>query len=85
MWRNTAKLAIKGWIGLGVVVCMNEKHSSAWVSMRGVLVKTNTERVRPATDQEWLGVEVARVLSAEAKQQQDGEDTWATLWLHIRH
>ena len=59
--------AIKYWVGPGVLVCTNEKQSSAWVSMRGVLVKTNTERMRPATDQEWLGVEVAKVLSDEVK------------------
>ena len=31
------------------------------------MVKCNMERVRPATDQEWLGAELLRVLSAEAK------------------
>ena len=56
VWRNSSRYGIKGWVGHGVIVCINEKQSSAWVSMRGVLVKTNTERMRPATDQEWLGV-----------------------------
>ena len=35
--------------------------------MRGVIVKCNMERARPATDQEWLGAELIRVLSADAK------------------
>ena len=35
--------------------------------MRGIIVKCNIERVRPASDQEWLGAEVIRVLSADAK------------------
>eukprot|EP00973_Karenia_brevis_P070520 9801444-Karenia_brevis.AAC.1 len=36
--------------------------------MRGDLVKCNVERVRPATDEEWLGSEIIRSLSADAKQ-----------------
>eukprot|EP00973_Karenia_brevis_P075568 10497655-Karenia_brevis.AAC.1 len=36
--------------------------------MRGVLVKCNVERVRPATDVEWIGSEIIRILSADAKQ-----------------
>ena len=35
--------------------------------MRGVLVKCNSKPVRPATDQELLGAEIIRVLSADAK------------------
>eukprot|EP00973_Karenia_brevis_P089935 12400124-Karenia_brevis.AAC.1 len=36
--------------------------------MRGVLVKCNLERVRPATDEEWIGSEIISILSADAKQ-----------------
>ena len=35
--------------------------------MRGVLVKCNIERVRPATDEEWIGAEIIRVLASDAK------------------
>lgn len=35
--------------------------------MRGVLVKCNRDRVRLATDSEWLGAELIKVLSADAK------------------
>eukprot|EP00973_Karenia_brevis_P015171 2074040-Karenia_brevis.AAC.1 len=36
--------------------------------MRGVLVMCNVERVRPATDEEWMGSEIIHILSADAKQ-----------------
>ena len=36
--------------------------------MRGVLVKCNIDRIRPATDSEWLGAELIKILSADAKQ-----------------
>ena len=36
--------------------------------MRGVLIKTNIDRVRLATDSEWLGAELIKVLSDDAKQ-----------------
>eukprot|EP00973_Karenia_brevis_P009685 1306448-Karenia_brevis.AAC.1 len=49
VWRNNVKRDIKRWVGL------SPNHSSVWVSMRGVLVKCNAERVRPATDEEWMG------------------------------
>eukprot|EP00973_Karenia_brevis_P076799 10666808-Karenia_brevis.AAC.1 len=31
-------------------------------------MKCNAERVRPATDEEWMGTEIIRILSADAKQ-----------------
>eukprot|EP00973_Karenia_brevis_P075430 10476439-Karenia_brevis.AAC.1 len=68
VWRNNVKHDIKGWVGPGIAVCINSNHSSIWVSMRGVLVKSNVERVRPATDEEWIGSEITRILSADAKQ-----------------
>eukprot|EP00973_Karenia_brevis_P040681 5629264-Karenia_brevis.AAC.1 len=36
--------------------------------MRGALVKCNAERVRPASDEEWMGREIIRILLAGAKQ-----------------
>ena len=35
--------------------------------MEGVLVKCNIERARPAMDEEWIGAEVIKVLSTDAK------------------
>ncbi len=67
VWRSSPRAKIRGWVGPGLVVCLNEKQSSAWVSMRGVLIKTNTDRIRPATDTEWLGAELIKVLSEDAK------------------
>jgi hypothetical protein len=48
VWRSRGK--VKGWVGPGVVVAVNATMTSAWVSMRGVLVKTNMDRIRLATD-----------------------------------
>ena len=67
VWRNNFRYNIKGWVGPGLAIAINAPQSSVWVSMRGVIVKCNMERVRPASDQEWLGAEIIRVLSAEAK------------------
>ena len=62
VWRNNVRYDIKGWVGPGLVIAISVPQSSVWVSMRGVLVKCNIERVRPATDQEWLGAEIIRVV-----------------------
>ena len=67
VWRDNVRFNIKGWVGPGLVIAINAPQSSVWVSMRGVIVKCNIERVRPATDQECLGAEIIRVLSTEAK------------------
>ena len=67
IWRDNVRFNIKGWLAPGLAIAINAPQSSVWVSMRGVIVKCNIERVRPATDQEWLGAEIIRVLSAEAK------------------
>ena len=67
VWRNNFRYAITRWVGPGLVVAINAQQSSVWVSMRGVVVKCNIERVRPATDEEWLGSEILRVLSADGK------------------
>ncbi|MEC8427241.1 MAG: transposase family protein, partial [Pseudomonadota bacterium] len=66
VWRSNAKSKIRGWVGPGVIVCLNPQKTSAWVSMRGVLVKCSVDRVRQATDEEWLGAELIRVLSRDA-------------------
>ena len=39
--------------------------------MRGVLVKCNADRVRIATDEEWLGAEIMKVLSQDARNHLD--------------
>ena len=59
---------IRGWVGPGVVVCVNAQNTSVWVSMRGVVIKCSMDRVRRATDEEWLGAELIRVLSRDALQ-----------------
>ena len=49
-------------------MCVNPQETSVWVSMRGVVVKCSMDRVRRATDDEWLGAELIRVLSRDALQ-----------------
>ena len=66
VWRNRGK--VRGWVGPGLAVCINYTQSSVWVSMRGIIVKCNIDRVRPATDEEWIGAELIKVLAADAKQ-----------------
>ena len=68
VWRNKLRSKTKGWIGPGLVVCVQDTSDSIWVSMRGVLVKCNRDRVRMATDSEWLGAELIKLLSADAKE-----------------
>ena len=70
VWRNSIRTdrKIKGWVGPGLVVCINENGTSVWVSMRGVLVKCNVDRVRLATDSEFLGAELIKILSADARE-----------------
>ena len=53
------------------MVCLNDAHSSVWVTMRGVLVKCNRDRVRLATDSEWIGAELIKVLCKDAMTQVD--------------
>ena len=67
VWRSSPRGAIRGWVGPGVAVCLNEPKTSVWISMRGVLIKTNIDRVRLATDSEWLGAELIKVLSDDAQ------------------
>mgnify|MGYP005693850643 CR=1 FL=1 len=58
VWRNSQRSKIRGWVGPGLVVCKHHNQHSVWVSMRGVLVKCNRDRVRPATDEEWFGCRI---------------------------
>ena len=58
VWRSNNK--IRGWVGPGVVVCVNQAKTSAWISMRGVVVKCSMDRIRRATDEEWLGAELIK-------------------------
>ena len=58
VWRANSRSNIRGWVGPGLVININEPGTSVWVSMRGVLVKCSREKVRLATDEEWLGAEL---------------------------
>ena len=69
VWRNNTSKQVRGWVGPGLVVCVNSRASSVWVSMRGILVKCNADRVRIATDEEWMGAEIIKVLSQDARNQ----------------
>ena len=64
VWRSNNK--IRGWVGPGVVVCVNQQRTSAWVSMRGVVVKCSFDRIRRATDEEWLGAKLVKIFSNDA-------------------
>ena len=66
VWHNNVKHAIKGWVGPGLAVAINATQRSVRVSTRGVLVKCNMERVRPATEKEWIVAEIVRFLSSDA-------------------
>ena len=68
VWRNKVvkERKYRGWVGPGMVVCVNEKNTSAYISMRGVVVKTNTDRMRLATDHEYHGAELIKLLSKDS-------------------
>ena len=65
VWRSSRK--VRGWVGPGVVVCINPQETSACVSMRGVVVKCSMDRVRRATDEEWLGADLLTHLQYDMK------------------
>ena len=44
VWRSNPRSGIRGWVGPGLVVCMNATETSCWISMRGVVVKCSRER-----------------------------------------
>lgn len=66
VWRDNRQVGARGWVGAGVVVCINPTIASVWVTMRGALLKCCSEPVREATDEEWSGAEVAKLVSREA-------------------
>ena len=68
VWRNNIRANIKGWVGPGVTVCLDPTRTSAWISMRGAVIKTSMDRIRPATDSEWLGAELIKLLTRDTKQ-----------------
>ena len=59
----------RDWVGPCLIICVNAKQSSVLPSMRGVL---DTDRVRKATSEEWLGAEIIEVLSKDAKEHVEG-------------
>ena len=48
-----------------MVVAISDTRTSFWIHMRGSLLKCSGEQVRKATDSEYLGTELAKVLSQE--------------------
>ena len=61
VWRKTNDFT--GWSGPGVLVALSSNGRSAWVSLRGYLVKASREQVRSATSEESLGAELVQELS----------------------
>lgn len=66
VWRENRQVGSRGWVGPGVVVCINPTSASVWVTIRGTLLKCCSEHVREVTDEESIGAEVAKLLSREA-------------------
>ena len=60
VWRRTPEF--RGWSGPGVVIQITENGRSLWISLRGYLLKTSKEQVRPATSEESFGVELRQIL-----------------------
>merc|ERR1712218_747506 len=65
VWRNNKRTGKRGWTGPGVVVAISQTKTSLWIHMRGSLLKGSGEQVRKATDAEYLGTELVKVLSQE--------------------
>ena len=61
VWRNVP--GFKGWTGPGSIVAL--KGETAWVSMRGFLMKVAIAQTRKATSEESLGAELVRHLSEQ--------------------
>ena len=55
-------------MGPGVLVCVSADRGSAWVTMGGSLVKVNSEQLRKATDEEYVGAEIIKVLGQDARE-----------------
>ena len=43
VWRANTRASIRGWVGPGLVINVNEPGTNVWVSMRGVLVQCSRE------------------------------------------
>ena len=65
VWRHNKTTGKRGWTGPGVIVAISQTRTSFWIHMRGSLLKCSGEQVRKATDAEYLGTELAKVLSQE--------------------
>ena len=44
-----------------------DDNKTIWVTMRGSLLKCSAEKVRPATDDEWMGAELMKILSEDSR------------------
>ena len=65
VWRSVPKSGYRGWTGPGTVVCVSATRNSVWVAMKAALMKCSAEQVRPATDEEYLGSEISKLLGRE--------------------
>ena len=65
VWRSNKTTGTRGWTGPGVVIVISQTRTSFWIHMRGAMLKCSGEQVRKATDSEYLGTELAEVLSQE--------------------
>ena len=64
VWRNNKLTGRKGWTGPGVVA-VSPTRTSFRISVRGCLLMCSSEQVRKATDAEWLGAELSKILATE--------------------
>ena len=65
VWRHNKTIGKRGWTGPGVIIAISQTKTSFWIHMRGSLLKCSGEQVRKATDAEYLGTELVKVLSQE--------------------
>ena len=65
VWRHNKTTGKRGWTGPGVIIAISQTKTSFWIHMRGALLKCSGEQVRKATDAEYLGTELVKVLSQE--------------------
>ena len=66
VWRN--HMGFTGWVGPGVILSESPHGRSYWISMRGSIWKVSRERIREATAEESLGVELTRILTKDMLQ-----------------
>ena len=65
IWRSAGKLGRQGWRGPGVVLAIAPSRGFFWVTIRGHLLKVSAEQIRRATDEEWRGADIARMLASD--------------------